>query len=413
MARLLQYQGEAVRTVVLMTRSRADELLRKPEQPQQATFLELFFDLVFVLALAQLSRGLIQHLSWIGALQTLVLLLALWWVWVHTAGLTDLFDPQRPPIQLVVTVTMLGALVLAAVAPEAFGRRGLVFAGVYLAIQLWRSVFVVLVLRGHEVRRLYVRMLFWFGVSAVPWVAGGVVHDSARAALWTVAVAVDSAATELRFPTPGLGRASTSEFAVIGGHLADRDRQFFIIALGELILVTGLTFSGSGLGVDRIAALVVSFATTVLLWRIYIYRAGELVGAAIAAARDPLRVGLSAAYSHLVMVAGIVVTAVGQELVIAHPLAHTRSAWTAVILGGPALFLAGRAIFEYAVFARVSRNRPIGLLVLAAVTPVMLHLPPLLPAIAATAVLAAIAIADANRARGHPPEPPSPPDSPG
>jgi low temperature requirement protein LtrA len=372
----------------------------------------LFFDLVFVLALTQLSRGLIQHLNWSGAFQTLVLLLALWGIWIHTAGLTDIFDPQRPPIQLLVTATMLGGLVLAAVAPEAFGKRGPVFAGAYLAINLGRSMFVVLVLPRHEVRRLYTRQLIWFGVSAVPWIAGAVMQHSARAVLWTLAVVMDSAATAVRFPTPWLGRASAPEFAISGEHLAERYRQFFIIALGELILVAGLAFNGSGLGAGHTAALVVSFATTVLLWRIYIYRAGELLGTAIAAARDPVRVGLAQAYSHLLMVAGVVATAVGQELVITHPLGHTRPAWTAVILGGPALFLAGRALFEYAVFARVSRDRPIGLLVLAFAGPVTLFLPPLLAAIAATAVLSGIAIADASRARRHPPEPPSPPGGP-
>jgi low temperature requirement protein LtrA len=411
MVRLVQYQGEAGRTGEPMT-SRAAELRRQPGDPQRATFLELFFDLVFVLALTQLSRGLIEHLNWSGALQTLVLLLAFWGIWVHTAGFTDQFGPQRPPIQLVVTASMLGALVMADVAPEAFGGRGLVFAGAYLAIQLGRSVFIVLLRPGREARRLYARELVWFGVSAVPWIAGAVTQGSARTALWTLAVVVDSTAIALRFPTPGLGRASTSEFAIYGGHFAERYRQFFIIALGELILVTGLAFRRGGLGADRSAALVVSFATTVMLWRIYIYRAGELSDTAIAAARDPVRVGLAQSYSHLVMVAGIVVTAVGQELVIAHPLGRARSAWTAVILGGPVLFLAGRAIFQYAVFARVSRNRPIGLLVLAVAVPVMLHLPPLLPAIAATAVLAGIAIADANRTWGHPPEPPSPPGGP-
>jgi low temperature requirement protein LtrA len=395
-----------------MTRSRAAELIRKPGDPLRAAFLELFFDLVFVLALAQLSRGLIQHLNWSGAFQTLVLLLALWVIWIHTAGLTDIFDPQRLPIQLLVTATMLGALVLAAVAPEAFGGRGLVFAGAYVAIHLGRSVFFVLVRPSQEVRRLYVRQLIWFGVSAVPWIAGAVTQDSARAVLWTLAVAMDSTATALRFPTPGLGRASPSEFAISAEHLAERYRQFFIIALGELILVSGLAFGGSGLGADRSAALVMSFATIVLMWRIYIYRAGQLLSTPIAAASDPLRVGIAQAYSHLIMVAGIVVTAVGQEIVLAHPLAHTRLAWTAVILGGPALFLAGRALFEYAVFARVSRDRPIGLLVLAVAVPVMLLLPPLLAAIAATAVLAGIAIADAARARRHPPEPPSPPGGP-
>jgi low temperature requirement protein LtrA len=395
-----------------MTTGREAELRRKPGDPQQATFLELFFDLVFVLALTQLSRGLSQHLGWSGAFQTLVLLLALWWVWVHTAGLTDIFDPRQPPIQLVVTASMLGGLVLAAVAPQAFGRQGSVFAGAYLAIQLGRTVFVLLARPGREARRLYLRQLAWSGASAVPWIAGAVTQHSTRAMLWTLAVVMDSIASALRFPVPGLGRASTSEFAVTGGHLAERFRQFFIVALGELILVTGLAFSSSGLGADHSAALIVSFATTATLWRIYIYRAGELLAAAITASRDPVLIGLATVYSHLTMVAGVVVTAVGQELVIAHPLGRTRPAWTTVILGGPALFLAGRALFEYAVFARVSRDRPVGLLALTAAVPVSLHLPPLLAATAATTVLAGVAIADAARARRRPPEPPSPPGGP-
>ncbi|MGS2620007.1 low temperature requirement protein A [Micromonospora sp. LZ34] len=157
------------------------------------------------------------------------------------------------------------------------------------------------------------------------------------------------------------------------------------------------------------AAFVVSFATTVLFWRIYIYRAGELLAEAVAAAPDPTRVGYSATYFQPIMVAGVVATAVGDELVIAHPLEHPQPAWIIVILGGPALFLAGRAGLEYAVFARVSRDRPIGVLVLAALAPAMLFVPPLLAALAATAVLAGVAITDTSRARGRPPEPPSPP----
>jgi low temperature requirement protein LtrA len=109
------------------------------------------------------------------------------------------------------------------------------------------------------------------------------------------------------------------------------------------------------------------------------------------------------------MVAGIVVTAVGVELVIAHPFGHSKRPWILVILGGPALFLAGRALFEYAVFARVSLDRPIGVLVLAALAPVVLLLPPLPVALAATAVLTGVGIADAVSTRGRPPERPSPP----
>jgi low temperature requirement protein LtrA len=152
----------------------------------------------------------------------------------------------------------------------------------------------------------------------------------------------------------------------------------------------------------------VSIATTALLWRIYLYRASEVLPAALTAVPDPARLARAVAYAHLAMVAGIVVTAVGQELVVAHPSGRTPIASAVVISGGPVLFLAGRSLFEYAVFGRVSWDRPIGVLVLAALTPLAHLAPPLLDTIAATAVLAGIATADAARTRRHPAEPPSP-----
>ena len=186
-----------------VTKDRAAKLVRKPEDPQRATFLRLFFDVVFVVALAQLSHELIQDLTWTGAFQTLVLLLALGWVWTHTAGLTDRADPRRPLIQLIVVATMFGCLVLAAAVPEAFGKRGLVFAGAYVAINVGRSAFLVLALRGHQVRRFFARQLVWFGASAVPWIAGAAAHDSTQAALWTLALAVDYAGASCAGPRRG------------------------------------------------------------------------------------------------------------------------------------------------------------------------------------------------------------------
>jgi low temperature requirement protein LtrA len=145
----------------------------------------------------------------------------------------------------------------------------------------------------------------------------------------------------------------------------------------------------------------------VLLWRIYIYRAGEVLAEAVAAAPDPIRAGFSATYVHLVMVDSIVAISVGDELVIRHPFGHTRPAWIAVTLGVPSLFLVGRAFLEYAVFGRVSRTRVIGVLVLAAISPAMILATVLLVAFAATVVLAGITAADAARAQRHPAEPPS------
>jgi low temperature requirement protein LtrA len=186
--------------------------------------------------------------------------------------------------------------------------------------------------------------------------------------------------------------------------LAERYRHLIIIALGELILVSGQAFSGRSFVLYRTAAFLVEIAIAALLLRIYTYRSGQLLSAAAATERPPGRPSRWLGYVHLVMVAGIIATSVGAELVIPEPLGRTApSPWDLVILGGPALFMAGRAGFEYAVFTRVSLDRPIGVLVLAALIPVaLLPLSPLLTATTAMMVLAGIAFADAALAWRRP-----------
>ncbi|RQW92725.1 low temperature requirement protein A, partial [Micromonospora globispora] len=173
--------------------------------------------------------------------------------------------------------------------------------------------------------------------------------------------------------------------------------------------MTGLTFGTGEFTADRSAATLVAFATTALLWRIYIHRAGALLADAMTATPRPGRIVVLTNYSHVIMVAGIITIAVGDELVIQHPLGHTHPAWILVILSGPALFLAGRATFEYAVFGRVSLPRALGALALVALTPAMRRVPPLAVATAAALILAGVAVADALRTRRFPAEPASPP----
>jgi low temperature requirement protein LtrA len=302
--------------------------------------------------------------------------------------------------------SMFGCLVLAVAIPEAFSTRGLVFAGAYVAVHIGRNAFLMDATRGRSGRQ---RQLFWSGITAVPWLAGAVVQGWTRAVLWVLAAGVDYTASRFGFPTPGMGRTQGEEVVVSGEFLAERQRQFFIIALGELILAAGLTVTSSrGLGAGHVAAAVLAFVTAVVLWRIYIYRAGQVMGPAVAAASDPRRFIATASYSHPVMVAGTIAISVGSELAITHPYGHIQPTWIAVILGGPALFLAGRVMLEYAVFGQANRECGLAILVLAAVSPAMILAPPLLAALTATVILTGGAIADTARGRRHPGERPSP-----
>jgi low temperature requirement protein LtrA len=340
-----------------------DGLPRGPGDRHPVGLLELFFDLAFVFALTQLSRKLISDLTWTGAYQTLVVLLAMWWVWTLTAWLTNRMDPRRPGVQAVVLGTMIASIVMAAVLTRAFDERAIVFASVLAALHVAVMLFLTVALPEPE-RRTAGRLLVWSTGTAALWLAGGLTGGTAREVLWTLGAAVDYAAFALRYPTPRLGRVSTTDWPVAAEHLAERHRQLFIIALGELILVTGLTFTRADLTADRTGAFAASILTTTLLWRIYVYRAGELLGEAIAAAADPVRLTRPVALAHLAMVADIVVTAVGDELVVTQPFGHNHPAWVAVLVGGPALFLVGRSVLEQTVFGRVSPDRPIALLLL-------------------------------------------------
>jgi low temperature requirement protein LtrA len=366
---------------------------------------------VFVFALFRLSQLLLEDLSWSGALQTLVLLLAVLVVWFFVALFTDAFDVERPLIQLLGISIMFGTLVMAAAAPAAFGPKGLVFASAYSIVRVGATAAAVLLLRGHEAQRNAERLLFWFSLASVLWIVGAFQEGWARAALWIAAVIVDYVGAAVGFPAPRLGRGGTRRIEVVVSeeHWAERYQQFFIVALGEPILVTGVTFANGDFSAERSTAALVAFATTALIWRIYIHRAGALLADALAVIHDPRRVAVLTIYSHVIMVAGVVATAVGAELAIGHPSGHTDLAWVTVILGGPALFLVGRAVFEYVVFGRVSRSRVIAVLALVAIAPAMRLAPPLAVAVAAFFALGGVAVADAVRTRRLPSESPSPP----
>ncbi|MEU4679367.1 low temperature requirement protein A [Micromonospora sp. NPDC023737] len=375
---------------------------------------ELLLDLVYVFALTRISERLIADfttqrrvvLPELG--QTVLLLLALWYAWVRAAVLTSSYDPRNRAIRLALVLVMFGSMIMAVTLPFAFGDRGVVFAVTYVAIQLGKPL-VLLLGRYEFERHRCARILCWAAVSAVPWIAGAVFfpQSPARGVLWTLALALDYTGLQLGWPVPGVGRSRIEDWRLAGERLAERYQQFIVIALGESILLTGLTFAGE-FTPDRVVPSVVSFATTMLMWRIYFHRAGTVLPAALEAVPSSARLGRSAFHTHMVIMTGILATGVGHALVIDHPVGHQDPLWLAVILGGPALFLAGRSRLEYEVFARVSASRVVGLLALAALALVMVRLPSLIVTSTAATVLAGVAAWDTIRGRKHPREEPSP-----
>jgi low temperature requirement protein LtrA len=377
-------------------------LVRDPRQASGATFLELFFDLAFVFAFTRLSQELRQDVSWYGVWDTLVTLLALWWVWSTTVWLTERLDPDRLLTQLVVIVIMFWALVIAAAVPDAFEDHGTVFAIGYVTVQFVRGLFMLVALRGHPLYRATIHSLAWTAASGVLWVIGGPVDRHIQEPLWTVAIIVDYLAASLGWPLPGKGTATNLNLPVGSEHLAERYRQFLIIALGDMILVTASSFSEGGLTAHRWLAFGSAFVTTVLFWRIYIYRAGELLGHAIAAAEQPTRSSQATSYAHLVMVIGIVFTTVANELTIDHPFGGVHLAWTVVVVVGPAVFLFGRALFELTVFRRMSRARLTGIALILLLFPLAQLVPLLATTTLVDVVLLAVAVTNAMTWRYRP-----------
>ncbi|TAG75563.1 MAG: low temperature requirement protein A [Burkholderiales bacterium] len=311
--------------------------------------VELFFDLVFVFAVTQLSHALLDDLTWRSTLQVGLLLLGVWWVWIYTSWVTNWLDPERVPVRTCLFVLMLAGLVMSASIPQAFGDKGLVFASAYVFMQIGRTLFFLWAVRRERIAmvRNFQRILVWFCVSAVFWIAGALAKGDARLTFWTIALLIEFLSPSVYFWVPGLGRSSIADWDVDGGHMAERCALFIIIALGESLLLSGATFAKAPWSTEVWVAFLATFVSTVAMWWLY-FDKGEHAGARrISNASDPGRhARIAYTYLHLPIVAGIIVSAVADELVIVHPH-HATDAGIAAIIGGPALYLVGVAGFKW------------------------------------------------------------------
>lgn len=377
---------------------------------QRATTLELFYDLVFVFAITQVSHLLLNDLTWAGVGESLLVLLVVWWSWNYTTWVTNELDPGAISVRLLMIALMLASLLMAVAIPEAFGERALLFAGSYVAIQVGRHLFLTFVAAdaGTLERERAGHILAWFAAAGILWISGALFDGPARVVLWLVALALDYVAPLVTYRIPGLPRIESTAWNVGTEHFAERFQLFMIIALGETIVITGATTSGLDLGPARLAAFGMAFLATAAMWWLYFDYVARIAQRRLELAPDRTKLARDGyTYLHVVMAAGVIVAAVGDELVIAHPTEALPAPEVAVVVAGPAIYLLGHALFRLRMTGTISRKRLLGALACLAAGGIGLFVPALVLAGIVIAVLVAVIGAEhvsaARRsARGEP-----------
>jgi low temperature requirement protein LtrA len=328
---------------------------------QRTTTVELFFDLVYVFAVTQLSHLILDDLSVAGVARAAFLLLVVWWAWIYTTWMANWFDPgSSSAVRGVLTAVMLGSLLMAAALPEAFGERALLFAASYVGLQVGRNAAAALLLKRppHRLREVFHRLVVWSAAAGVLWLAGAALDGDQRLMLWIPALALELAAPVAGYWLPGRGRAATTDWDIEGTHFAERGELFIIIALGESIVVTGATASAAGLTSTVVICLSIAFVETAALWSLYFGATAEHARSTISTSDDPGRLARDAyTYAHLPIVAGIIATAVANHLLVAEPHQAPNGVGVAMILGGPALYLLGESLFGWRITGAANAKR--------------------------------------------------------
>ena len=368
---------------------------RDSHSEERVGSVELFFDLVFVFAITQISHTIIAHPGLWSFVEAGMLFLAIWWVWVDTAWVTNWLDVRHGPVRVLLFVLMAAALVMSISLPQAFGDRALAFALSYAFIQLGRHAFMIAALRLHS-RDNYLNFLrigAWSLIEAPFWIAGALSSDpSTRLALWIAALAIVNAGPIATFWVPFMGRSDTRTWNVEGHHFSERCGLFIIIALGESIVVTGGAFGQVHWGAASIAAFAAAFIGTIAMWWLYFDTGAERAARRLASDDDPGRMArLAYTYFHIPIVAGIIVTAASDEMAVVHPDRLAGLPEIGALIGGPALYLFGNLIFKRTNFAHFPLSHLVGLGLLFAILPFAGHFSRLHLSLAATFILVLVA----------------------
>ncbi|MGO7868889.1 low temperature requirement protein A [Rhizobium leguminosarum] len=360
----------------------------------KVTFLELFFDLVFVFSISQLSHALAAHYTPLGAAEAALMTFAVWWVWIFTAWVTNWLDPDKMPVRGMLVALMMLGLLLSASIPEAFGDKGLLFAGAYVAMQVGRSLFTTYAMtRVDRANTLnFVRITAWLVVAGAFWIAGGLLEHKARLIAWVIALAIEYAGPAAGFAVPGLGRSTARDWNVSGAHMAERCALFVIICLGEAILVSGRTFAELPFSGLTSVVFVTAFIGTVAMWWLYFRFGHGRAAHRIEHEETPGSLARQAfTYGHIPILAGIIVHAVAVEFMFSHPHETGNLGIAAAVLGGSGLFLIGNLWFKGATSGRMPLSHLAGLVFLILLAFVAPFIEVYLMGILATLVLIVVA----------------------
>jgi low temperature requirement protein LtrA len=368
---------------------------REPGAEREVSALELFFDLVYVFAIGQLSHHLVAHVDLRTGAETMILALAVFYGWYMVAWGANWLDPDPLPVRLALVGLMFASLLMSVAIDDAFGDRAWLFVTGYLLLQVGRCLFLIVALRGRQQSEHFVNDLVWELLSGVLLVAGAIADGDARLVLWALAVAVAYGGAWAQHWLPGRGRRVDIEHTEIAaGHLVERFRLFFIIVLGETVLTMGTAFAGEPFTFERLLALAIGFAGTVALWWCYFQRVEGLAAEAAKTAEDPGAVGLWGTWTLTLIVLAVIAIAVADELAIAHPGDDATLGFTILAFGGPAGFLLAQLLFQHAALGRAPRSRVLGLAALAILAVATAPLSLIAGIAASSAVLIAVAIAD-------------------
>ena len=309
-----------------------------------------------------------------------------------------MLDPSRIEVQWMLQVIMFVSLFMNAAIGSAFGAFGWLFAASYLVVQLGRGVWMLTVGLDRTTHNHFVRTLIWGCMSAPFWAAGVFFGPGPRLMFWGVAAAIDLGGHMLAHRLPGR-KTEGSHVPLPGERIFERFALFYLIALGETILSTGLAISGNLEDPLILLTGTVSLAGSVAIWWCYFHGLEQDILEKLASVDDQFRPGILAGNTLLVLLAGLILVAVGDQLVIIDPAAQPDLATVLLLFGGPALFLAGRGFFIRQVPGHRQPSDLAGIGVLAVLANLSLFVPAFVAALGAVLPLVGVAVSDAVNRR--------------